>query len=90
MSFKITIEQTTVETRIRSPKWEKIGEREVLRDQTYLSQNDSKTRIESVMGHTPEIEVREIVTIKTYEQTVDSLDLVKVIAAVNGIRELNP
>lgn len=38
-----------------------------------------------VMGYTPDIQVDSREFVDVYEQTVDSLDLVAVIRAVNGI-----
>jgi hypothetical protein len=38
-------------------------------------------------GHTPEIQVHEVVTRKLYTQDVDKLDLAAVIRAVNGMDE---
>lgn len=85
MSYKVTIERTEVRKVIRSPQWEKIGEKEVERDGRWVTPGEQRTRIEPVMGHTPEIEVRKEITEKVLEVQVDSLDLSSVVSAVLGM-----
>jgi hypothetical protein len=80
VSYKVTIERTEVRKVIQRPEWVKIGEKEVPREAIL-----GGTRIESVMGHTPEIEVRKEVTEKMLEVTVDELDLHRVVAAALGM-----
>lgn len=87
MSYKVTIERTEVRTVIQRPEWAKVGEKEVERSGAFFSSSgvEPRTRIEPVMGYTPEIEVRKEITEKVLEVQVDSLDLPGVVSAVLGM-----
>jgi len=67
--------------------WETLETKEVPREHNFYSDDpkEPKTRIEQVRGWTPEIEQDEEVETKVLEQTVDSLDLSKVIKAINNL-----
>ena len=45
-----------------------------------------RDELPTIYGYTPEIEKEVEVTTKVLEQTVDDLDLVAVIRAVNGLK----
>lgn len=86
MSYKITIEQTREARRTLPRRWEKIGEQEVARAEGYCRATDEpKTRIESVMGYTPEVETVATETVVVLTQTVEALDLPAVIKAINNL-----
>jgi len=87
MSYKITIEHITVKTVHKGGDWEVLGDKEVERDPNFnISKDELTTRIETVRGYTPQIEVKEDVTETLLEQTVGELDLTAVIKAINGIK----
>jgi hypothetical protein len=87
MSFKITITETRPVKKLVGKNWDVIGTNEVPRDRQYY-QSDAdqpKTRIEDVRGYTPEIEKTVEETRTVLEQNIDTLNLVNVIKAINGI-----
>lgn len=86
MSFTITITETRDVTKLCGKQWLQVGEKEVERDHHFSSgDSESKTRIESVFGYTPEIEKRLDVKRDVLIQEVDELDLIAVIKAINAI-----
>lgn len=87
MSFKITITETRDVKKIVGKEWAVIGTKEVRRDDNFLTpQQPEETRIVEVRGYTPEIEKIVPETRTVLEQSVDTLDLVSVIKAINGIK----
>ncbi len=87
MSYNIVITEKRTITAIAGKEWVKIGEKEVPRDEHYFSRNENepKTRIEPIMGYSPEIEKQLSQERKLLDQTVDTLDMVSVIKAINGL-----
>lgn len=84
--FKITIEKTEVETALTQREFTTIGDEEVVREDSFaVVEGEPKTRIKPVYGYSPQIETKKEVTRTIYEQLVDELDLVRVIAAVNWV-----
>jgi hypothetical protein len=74
--YKIVVTEYSDETRTRGNQWQKgAGEK--------TSDN------EGAYGYTPEIEVTEEIERQVYVQNTDSLDLKKVIMAINGILPVN-
>lgn len=86
MSYKITITETKYVKKLAGKEWKEIGTREVARDEAFSrSSSESKTRIESVMGYTPEIERVVESTTEILSQTVEELDVAAVIKAINKL-----
>jgi hypothetical protein len=77
MSYKITIEETTVETKMVRGEHVQIGE------EMHEGYCNGKPYLTATYGYAPnrEDEVKETKTI--YEQVVDKLDITQVIGAVN-------
>lgn len=48
-------------------------------------QEEGQDKPEKKFGHTPQVKEKYIKTVKVLEQTVEEIDLPKVIAAVNGL-----
>lgn len=70
MKYTITIQQEREETRLTGREW-----------QVLKQDADGKPE----RGYTPQVEERRIVKVTVLEQTVDELDIVAVIKAINGI-----
>ena len=68
--FIITIRETRVQEKVRGKDWRVVGKDEN-KDDKY--------------GYTPEITKSVEVDTQVFEQSVDNLDLVKVVKAINGI-----
>ncbi len=86
MPFKIVITETRVVRKILPKRWEKIGTKEVAREDQFISEDsEAKTRISDDMGYAPETETMTTETVEVLSQQVDALDLVAVIKAVNKI-----
>ncbi len=86
MPFKITIEETKEVIATTGKEYVQIDTEEVERDDRWGSQPDEpKTRIKPVYGYSPEIEKKVTVKREVLTQTVDELDVNKVIRAINGI-----
>lgn len=68
-------------------EWETIGTKEVPREKTYYenSKDEPKTRIEEVRGYTPEIEKNVVKSVQVLSQTIENIDLAKVIKAINNL-----
>lgn len=84
--FTITITETKTLKRLVNGDWQIIGTKEVERDKMFWEQRtETKTRIEEVYGYTPAVEkvVEETTTLLTQE--VQTLDLAKVIKAINNL-----
>jgi hypothetical protein len=87
--YKITIEQINTVTAIGGNSWDKVGES----DNPYNNndQNDrrhqvkAKEGIYSVYGYTPKYEITKTETIEILKQTVEKIDLAKVIKAINDL-----
>jgi hypothetical protein len=75
--YKITITEITTKKVVKGEQWEQIRtDAEAERDE------------KDTYGYTPKIEKDVEVSEEVYKQTVDDLELVDVIAAVNKIREV--
>lgn len=87
MPFKITITETRTRKKTVQPDYQKIGEREIIRDPEFLinRHDEPKTRIDSVYGYPPATEKEVEESVVRLEQTVDHLNLERVICAVNAI-----
>lgn len=84
--FKITIEETKLVKKVVGKEWTSIGTKEVARDERYYQDsNEPKTRIENVLGYTPEIEKFVEVKSTVLMQEVETIDLAEVIKALNGL-----
>ena len=85
--FKITITETKSVKQTVGKEWGIVGTKEVPRDESYYRQDkrEPKTRIEEVRGYTPEIEKNVEVTRMVLTQEVETMDLSKVIKAVNNL-----
>ena len=83
--YKIEITEEREVRKTLAKTWEKIGEKEVEREWMPQQKGEAKTRIEPVMGYTPEVEtiVSERRTVLTQE--VDQLNLKHVIRAINEL-----
>lgn len=85
--YKITIEQINTVTKKGGNNWEKVGES----DQPFDKDNDKRHAVEnkvnvySVYGYTPVYETMGTETIEILKQTVEKLDLAKVIRAINDL-----
>ncbi len=86
MPFKIIITETREVRKILPKTWEKLGEKEVARDVTYIdSSSPERTRMTDYMGYTPEVETVQTETVERLSQVVEELDLAKVIRAINNL-----
>ena len=75
--FTVTITKTTIEERPAGKDWEVVKGSRADKDMEY--------------GNTPEIVKKREVEQKIYEQTVDEIDITRVISAVNGgLYEVTP
>lgn len=85
--FKITIIETKLVKQIVGKDWDIIGTKEVPRDECYYREDkdEPKTRIEEVRGYTPEIEKNVEVTRMVLTQETETLDISKVIKAINNL-----
>lgn len=85
--FKITIEETKTVKKIVGKEWAIIGTKEVPRDESYYRQDkdEPKTRIEEVRGYTPETEKNVEVKTTVLTQEIETIDLAKVIKAINNL-----
>ena len=83
--YKIEITEVREVRKTLAKTWDKIGEKEVERERMLQEEGEAKTRIEPVMGYTPEVEtvVSERRTVLTQE--VDALNLKNVIRAINEL-----
>jgi hypothetical protein len=73
--FKVTIEETKIETKVTGNEWKVVAQKEEDGNQT------------PIYGYTPEIERRVEVERKVFEQTVEQLDIAAVIATINGLKK---
>lgn len=64
-------------------KWEQVDTKEVLREG--WDKDEPKTRIAPVYGYTPSIEISVEVKSTVLTQEVETLDLAKVIKAINNL-----
>jgi hypothetical protein len=86
MPFKITIQETKEVIATTGKEYVQIDTEEVEREDRWASQEDEpKTRIKPVYGYSPEVEKKVSVTREVLTQTVEELDVNKVIRAINGI-----
>jgi hypothetical protein len=87
MSYEILIKEKRQVKKLVGKEWQVIGEKEVEREQRLYSLNkeEPKTRMDSVYGYTPEIEKTVIEEQEILKQTVEILNLAKVIKAINGL-----
>ncbi len=87
MSFKITITETREVKKIIQPDYQKIGEKEVLREESFYVRDskESKTRIESVLGYPPSIEKIVSVERQVLIQEVEDMDIGRVLKAINNL-----
>lgn len=85
--FEITIKETKTVKKVVGKEWAIVGTKEVPREQAYCLDDETgpKTRIEEVRGYTPEIEKTIEETRVVLNQEVESLDLAKVIKAINNL-----
>ena len=84
--YKITIEQTKKESITTYGDWVRLDDEEVARDKIWTDEgNEPKTRIKEIHGRSPNVTKEVEVTTEIYKQSVDELDLNKVIFAVNGL-----
>lgn len=93
--FEITITEKTKVKTIGGKQWTTIDKRPYLKDEVpdqYWQREDMEKKaakgeilIKEVMGYTPEKEVEETVTREILKQTVEAVDLQKVIKAINNI-----
>ena len=84
-SYKITIEQTRLEARMVQGDYTTIDTEEVERESQFVREGESPTRIKEIYGYPPKIERQVETTVTVLEQTVNDLDLIAVIKAINGI-----
>jgi len=89
--FRITVVQTTRQTRTARGEYQVIGERLVTQEEidkaNYVgSRVFEGTPIPMIKeyGYLQDREITEDIEVKVYEQTVDTFDLKRVIAAVNN------
>jgi hypothetical protein len=86
MPYEIIIKQRRVETKTIGKEWKKVATKEVERDSRWTDSPDApKTRIEDVMGYTPETEAKVEIERVVLTQHVDELDLGAVIKAINKL-----
>lgn len=85
--FKITIEETKTVNKMIGKVWAIVGTKEVDREDRHYQhdKDEPKTRIDNIYGHTPEIEKDVEVTNTVLTQEVETLDLAKVIKAINNL-----
>jgi hypothetical protein len=85
--FKITITETKTVKKMAGKEWSTIGTKEVPREKSFYDNDESepKTRIEDVRGYTPEIEKFVEVTNTVLSQEIETMDLAKVIKAINNL-----
>ena len=75
--FTVTITKTTIEEKPAGKEWQVVS--------------GSKENKDHEWGYTPEIMKKKEVELKVYEQTVDEMDITRVISAVNGgLYEIQP
>lgn len=85
--YKITIEQINTVTKKGGHNWEKVGESDEPFDSDGNKRNEvrDKKYVFSVYGYTPVYETTGTETIEILKQTVEKIDLAKVIKAINDL-----
>ncbi len=85
--YAVTIKRTRVVEKLTGREWQVVDQVRVDEDdRPYRGQNRTDEPVlKNVMGYTPQIVKRVEEEETVYEQTVDGLDLVRVIRAINGI-----
>ena len=70
--FTITITKTTIKNEWKQREWKNLGA-------------DPDAESSNLLGYTPQVKEMKEVTVKVLEQTVERLNLSKVIKAINGM-----
>lgn len=87
--FEITITEIRTVKKIVSNEWGIVGTKEVARDETYYRDDptgkEPKTRIEEVRGYLPPQEREAEKAVEILKQTVETLDVAKVIKVINNV-----
>jgi len=94
MPYKITITRIDERKTTKRGQWTVVDKRpwkeaELDKDGVFSENREhflQKEPLKEVFGYTPDVEAAEVVTTTLLEQTVENLDLVDVIKAVNGIQ----
>jgi hypothetical protein len=84
--FKVVVSAVVERERKVGKEWTVVGEEVVPRDQyEKWGKTPDTAPLRNVMGYTPEIvkTVRE--EMQVFEQTVDKLDMAKLVAVINGL-----
>jgi len=84
MSYTIVITKTETVKKVVGKDWEKLGQ--IKKEDGFVAVGESKTYISDEYGYTPEIEKSVECQVKVLEQTVEYLDLNRVIIAINGLK----
>jgi hypothetical protein len=88
MAFEIVISETKTETKAERTEWQVVDKRpytkEELNDVSEYSKPD-KGALKPIYGHPPARQVEVEVNREILKQRVETLDLAKVIQAVNGL-----
>jgi len=85
--IEITIKETKFVKRIVGKEWREVGTEEVVRETKFFSglKDEPATRITPKYDYTPQIEKEVEETVEVLKQTVETLDLAKVIRAINNL-----
>lgn len=76
MAFKILITETREEVGLTGREWKQVD---------LIPCPEDPSKFKAKMDYTPQVEQRQLVKVKRFEQVVDVLDLTAVIKAVNNI-----
>lgn len=88
MAYTITITKTEIVTKMVGKEWTVIGQEvQVTED---VTRDVASLQPRNLYGYTPLIEKDVEVTTEILRQTVDELDLIKVIRAINNIPNCPP
>lgn len=87
MRYEITIKSFNTVQVWTGKDWAIVGEKEVDREPRYYStdEKEPKTRSTPIYDYTPETSKHKTVERLVLQQNVETLDLAKVIKAINGL-----
>lgn len=89
--YTITIEKTIQRKAIEQGRYQTIEERPYTQEELKESGHPEcfKDQLKKINGYPPDREVLETVKHEIYTQKIETLDLNKVICAINGIGQFN-
>lgn len=86
--FKITIEKIETKTITEKGKWCKTGDRPYTKKECEDAGfgNNFEAELKPIYSYLPDVKVEKEVIIKVLEQSIEEIDLVEVIKAINNIK----